>query len=382
MSPRRKTERKVRVEFRKNQQSRRRANDLTREFGESFNEDRLTATERVSGKGDLTRKRTVISSADADDADGGILPSVDISQCVAGRVLRAVGLRCEVDGQDGVRYDCATSRVLKSVLGDARGSVVTGDRVWLRPAGTNEGMIERIEPRHGILSRTSRKKQHIVVANVDQVIIVASAAEPDLKPHLIDRMLISAEHGGIEPIVVINKIDLVDASTLQPTIGVFAQAGYRVLLVSAKTGQGVERLRRWCRGKETAVSGQSGVGKSSLLNLIEPGLNLRVGEVSSENDKGKHTTTSAQLLPLASGGWLVDTPGIRQFELWDLIPEEIAGYFPEMRPFINLCRFPNCTHTHEEECGVKDAVADNLLDARRYESYLHLVESDATSHHA
>ncbi len=374
MNARRKAGRKVRVEFRKNRQSRTRANDLTRSYDDTADNDNAPASERVSGKGDLTRKRTIIT---ADDADApSAMPAVEPSW-IPGRVLRAVGLRCEVDAADGRRYDCRTRRLLKSLTNDGRASVVTGDQVWLRPASESEAMIERIEPRRGVLSRTSRNRQHVMVANVDQVFLVASAAEPALKPHLIDRMLISAEHGEIEPIVLINKVDLVAPEALVPLLAGYAQVGYRTLLVSAKTGQGIERLRRWCQGRETAVSGQSGVGKSSLLNAIEPGLELRVSDVRRENEKGRHTTTSAQLLPLASGGWLVDTPGIRQFELWDVIPEEVAGYFPEMRPFINLCRFPNCTHTHEADCGVKDAVADMLLDARRYESYLNLVEDQA-----
>ena len=124
------------------------------------------------------------------------------------------------------------------------------------------------------------------------------------------------------------------------------------------------------------VAGQSGVGKSSLLNELEPGLNLAVQEVSTDTEKGKHTTTTAQLLPMSFGGWVVDTPGIRQFALWDVIPEEVEGFYRDLRPFINRCRYPDCTHTHEADCGVKDAVADGCLDARRYESYCHLCDDD------
>src|SRR5438874_2479093 len=157
-----------------------------------------------------------------------------------------------------------------------------------------------------------------------------------------------------------------------PVVGVYGQMGYRVLLASAATGQGIDRLQRLLAGKESVVAGQSGVGKSSLLNAIEPELALRVGEVSRENEKGKHTTTVARLIPLKIGGFVVDTPGIRQFQLWDIVPEEVAGYYRDLRPYVSLCRFPNCTHTHEADCAVKDAVADGRLDARRYESYCHL----------
>jgi ribosome biogenesis GTPase / thiamine phosphate phosphatase len=209
------------------------------------------------------------------------------------------------------------------------------------------------------------------------MIIVASAAEPRIKPGLIDRFLISAEKGKLRPIICINKIDLVNAADLQPLVGVFSRMGYTVHLISARHNFGVDRLRGELRERSTVVVGQSGVGKSSLLNAVDPGLGLRVAEVSEETQKGKHTTTSARLLPLAGNvGYMVDTPGIRQFQLWDVIPAEVGGYFRDLRPFINRCRFPNCTHRHEADCAVKDAVADGWLDARRYESYCLLFEDE------
>jgi ribosome biogenesis GTPase len=259
---------------------------------------------------------------------------------------------------------------------ELRHVVVAGDIVWLRPEANAEGLIERIEPRQHILSRMSRGRQQILVANVDQLLIVGSAAEPTLKPNLIDRFLVEAERMRIEPVICINKIDLVDPADVVPLVGVYGQMGYRVYLVSAESGWGIDRLRQLVAGKESVVAGQSGVGKSSLLNAIEPELALRVGEVSRENEKGKHTTTVARLIPLALGGYVVDTPGIRQFQLWDIVPEEVAGLYRDIRPYVSLCRFPNCTHTHEANCAVKDAVADGRLDARRYESYCHLRSGD------
>ncbi|CAN0374426.1 unnamed protein product, partial [Ectocarpus sp. 4 AP-2014] len=181
---------------------------------------------------------------------------------------------------------CATRQLLKQLATELRHVVAAGDRVWVRPEGEppadgqpQEGIIERVEPRHGVLSRTSRGRQHLIVTNVDQIVIVATAAEPRLKPNLVDRYLVTAERTGLKPIVCINKVDLVEPADLVPIVGVWSQLGYEVLPVSANTGFGLERLRALLNGKETAFAGQSGVGKSSLLNAIEPGLALRVQTV-------------------------------------------------------------------------------------------------------
>jgi ribosome biogenesis GTPase len=250
--------------------------------------------------------------------------------------------------------------------------VAAGDFVLVRLTAANEGVIERVEPRTRTLARAVRGRQQIIVANVDQLLIVGSAAEPYLKPNLIDRFLVSAHQAGLRPLICINKIDLVDPASLAPLVGVYSQMGYRVMLLSATTGYGIDRLRRAMAGSATVVAGQSGVGKSSLVNAVDPSLNLRTRSVSEESQKGRHTTTTARLLPLACGGYVVDTPGIRQLQLWDVIPAEVAAYYRDLRPYVNHCRFPNCTHTHEDDCAVKGAVADGRLDLRRYESYCHL----------
>jgi ribosome biogenesis GTPase len=369
--------RKIRAEFRKEHQGRRRQKDLTRGLArEDLSEDDLVKSERLSGKGELTRKRTVIGQA-ADEQAAGFAVLRDVDQAaLRGRVLAVHGLTSVVWTDEGRTFQCATRRVLKNLSTDQRHVVAAGDVVFFRPESETSGLIERIEPRTSVLSRTSKGRQHVLVTNVDQLVIVASAAEPYLKPNLIDRFLVEAERVRIEPIICINKIDLVEPADLMPLAGVYGQMGYQVLLVSATTGRGVDQLRRLIAGKESVVVGQSGVGKSSLLNAVEPNLGLRVGEVSQENQKGKHTTTVARLIPLAMGGYVVDTPGIRQFQLWDVIPEEVAGYYRDLRPYVSLCRFPDCTHTHEAQCAVKDAVADGRLDVRRYESYCHLRAGD------
>lgn len=394
--------RKVRTDFRKNREVRTRQNDLTARYqGEDIDD---ASAERVRAKGRLSRKRTVAGAEIIEDDSGRvILPEIDPEKCLKGRVLRVQGLVSVVEADSGQHYHCATRKLLKSLSTDQRHVIAAGDLVWFRPetqlvqadrdsgATLQEGLIERVEPRRGVLSRTSRGRQHVMVANVDQLIIVASAAEPRLKPNLIDRLLITAERARVKPLVCVNKIDLIQPAALMPLIGIYGRLGYQVLLLSAKTGVGMDRMRSELTGKQSVLTGQSGVGKSSLLNAIQPELGLRVSAVSQETQKGRHTTTTAELIrldcefesalgtgqPRVNGpSYVVDTPGIRQFELWDVIAEEVPGYFRDLRPFVSQCRFPDCTHTHEAECAVKDAVADGWIDMRRYESYVQIRSGD------
>lgn len=373
---------RIRAEFRKNRAERTRRTDWTREFdteGRELDEQMAPASERMSGKGELARRRTVIGrlAEDAEDAAVRVELDVDESQCRRGRVLCVHGLTCEVQDEQGELYQCVVRRLLRTLSTEHWNVVAAGDVVLFRPAeasGVREGIIERVEPRCGVLSRKARGRRQVIVTNVDQMLVVTSADEPPLKPNLIDRMIISAEKGRIRPIICINKIDLIEPSALEPLVGVYSQMGYPLLLLSAKTGFGIARLRRALTNHQSVVAGQSGVGKSSLLNAVDGSFQLRVAPVSRESLKGRHTTAAARLLPL-SGGYVVDTPGIRQFELWDVIPQEVAGLFRDLRPYINRCRFPNCTHTHEIGCAVTQAVALGRLDVRRYDSYCHLIGS-------
>jgi ribosome biogenesis GTPase len=373
---------KIRAEFRKNRGVRARTTDWTRQYRQhGFADEAPLQGERVSGKGDLVRHRTICGEEAVASEEPGfdVHLDVDESVCRHGRVLTVFGLISMVEDESGCVYHCSTRRLLKTLSTDQRHVVAAGDRVVFRPVGDNdakEGCIERVEPRHGCICRAVRGRQQILVANVDQLAIVTSALEPRLKPHLIDRMLVAAEKGGVRPLICINKVDLVDLAGLQPLIGIYAQMGYEVLLVSAMSGFGIDRLHRALAGRANVVVGQSGVGKSSLLNCIDTSFRLQVEAVSADTEKGKHTTTTARLLPLIGGGYVVDTPGVRQFQLWDVTVEEMAGYFRDVRPYVNLCRFPDCTHTHEDGCAVKDAVADGRLDERRYESYCHLFAGD------
>ncbi len=407
---------KVRVDLRKNRSKPPRPRQWTRDFQDhGFTEEATRGEERVRAKGELSRRRTIVqeetSAAGVTGQEPAEMPAVDVSTCLLGRVLRVHGLYSIVQTGDGQEYRCVVRRLLRTLATQERNIVATGDRVWIRPTEGSwvrgqesektsdtssslappplspdpssliplpEGWIERIEPRHGLLTRASRGRQHVLVANVDQVVFVMSLVEPELKPHLIDRYLASAEQGGIQPILCLNKADLVDHSRYQSLLGLYNQLGLFVLLTSAADGTGIERLRERLRGRETVFSGQSGVGKSSLLNAVQPGLGLRVREVSEATQKGKHTTTAAELIHLDFGGWVVDTPGIRQFQLWDLMPEEIEGFFPEFRPFVPLCGYPDCTHTHEDRCAIKRAVARRQISQSRYTSYLGMFAGEGT----
>ncbi|QDV33493.1 ribosome small subunit-dependent GTPase A [Tautonia plasticadhaerens] len=369
---------KVRVAFRKNRQNRTRANDLTQRFeaGDLRGADPVAA-ERVRAKGALSRHRTVMQEVEekgeeAPENDPMASLAVDLSECLPGRVLRVHGLESVVEAEDARRYRCGVRRVLKNLAIEGRNVVAVGDRVWFRPVGEDQGLIEKVEPRSGTVTRGYRHREHVIVSNVDQLLIVSAFAEPELKLPLIDRYLISAEKGGVRPVIVLNKADLVPLADYQWVFGLYAQLGYEVIPCSASDGLGVDRLREVLASGTTALSGQSGVGKTSLLNAVQPGLNLRVGEVSSWTRKGTHTTTYAELLRLQQGGYVVDTPGLRQFQLWDVEPWELEQYFIEFRPYIPHCRFPDCSHIHEADCSVKVALSREQIHEGRYESYLKL----------
>lgn len=374
---------KLRVALNKNRQKRTRANDLTRSYdGEGRGSAEGALSERVRPKGELSRHRTIMTEVgdevleEANDgaaADASAVRAISAA-CLQGRIVRIHGLLSIVQTADGLTYPCHVRRLLKSLAIEGRNVVTVGDQVWFRPApsGGEEGLIEKVLTRKGVITREYRRRQHVIAANVDTVLIVAALASPELKLNLIDRYLVASEIGGVRPVIVLNKADLVDIALFQWVIGLYSQLGYETLITSTVDHRGVERLSKLLEHGVTAVSGQSGVGKSSLLNVIQPGLNLKVREVSDWTFKGKHTTSTAELIRLDPGGYVVDTPGLRQFELWGVNPGELEGYFVEFRPYIPQCRFPDCSHTHESQCAVKDAVHWGQIHQGRYESYLKL----------
>jgi len=251
-----------------------------------------------------------------------------------------------------------------------------GDRVRISLLEDGSGMIEEVGERKRAIVRLDPRPQgeyqQILLANADQAVFVFACARPEPKLRMLDRFLVIAEKQDIPPVIVANKVDVVGMEKAEQIFGLYPQVGYPVIYTSAKTGQGVEELHAALTGKISALAGPSGVGKSSLLNAMQPGLGLEVDEISEAMQKGKHTTVVRQLFPLAGGGFVADTPGWKSLALWDTEPEEIDGYFPDLRERVMYCQFSDCTHTHEPGCAVLEAVEKGDVHPERYESYLRL----------
>lgn len=248
-----------------------------------------------------------------------------------------------------------------------KGAVVTGDYVEYQMLEDGTGVIESCLPRRTLLKRPA-------VANIDQVLITFAARQPDLNQLLLNRFLVLAEWSGIPEIVIcINKCDLLKekADFLQD----YVQAGYKLLMVSAQEGQGIQELKNLLAGRVTVFAGPSGVGKSSLLNAVDSNLELATGKISDKIKRGKHTTRAACLLPLPEGGTVVDTPGFSAAELENIDKAQLAHYFPEFRPYIEKCYYNTCTHSHEPDCAVKEAVAAGAICQARYEAYLNILQT-------
>lgn len=295
---------------------------------------------------------------------------------------------------DNIIYICQLRGSLKKERTQFKNLVTVGDHVLIEPTGDGEGAIAYVEPRRTVLSRAenlSRRKEQLIASNIDQVIITASVVSPPLKSSLIDRYIIAAQKGGMEPIILINKIDLLESPDVDPSLSeseqnlyqevlkAYQKANIRIIGVSSQTGEGLDTLRNTMQNKTSVFSGQSGVGKSSLINEITGG-SLRIGDMVKKTNKGSHTTTVANLVQLESGGWCIDTPGIKSFGVWDLDKDELEQYFPEIFTCGHQCRFPDCSHVHEEGCAVHDAVEKGEISILRYESYVMLMHSMSENH--
>jgi ribosome biogenesis GTPase / thiamine phosphate phosphatase len=296
---------------------------------------------------------------------------------ITGTVLRAQGGVYDVETADGVIEARLRGRLKRDDRSGER--VVAGDRVGVLEA---EGgwMVEVVEERRSVLLRKAPGKAprpKPIVANVDQVLIVFAAARPDPHLRMLDRFLVLCESSGLGAVVVINKVELVGEDHAADRFGVYSRIGYPVLYTSTKTPSGIEPLRQRLCGATSVLTGPSGVGKSSLLNSIQPGLGLRVAAISEAVLKGRHTTVTAELIPLDCGGYVGDTPGLRELGLWGVDDDELDYCFPEMRPFLGDCRYASsCTHSHEPGCAIKAAAASGEIDPRRYDSYRRLLQGE------
>lgn len=293
-----------------------------------------------------------------------------------GRVLAISpdGISVQVDEKVHL---CTLAGALKKEVTRAKNLVTVGDFVLFERSGS----IVHIEERHSVLSRQEhlrRRQKQLIAANIDQVLITVSVVSPPLKPSLVDRYIIATHKGNMEPVIVVNKTDLLEHGTEQSVlfdhfVEIYTALNIPVITLSASTGEGMEELKTQMQNKASVFSGQSGVGKSSLINQMT-GLKLPVGEVIQKTRKGAHTTTTTHLIPLAFGGWCIDTPGIRSFGVWDLQKEDLTAYFPEIEAMSHGCKYPNCTHSHEPGCALEEALDKGEISAMRVDSYLKLLE--------
>lgn len=319
----------------------------------------------------------------------------EIEGLLQGRVLAIHPEGIIVDVQNEL-YTCNLKGSFKKEKSRMKNLIAVGDIVHFEPKEKCTGTIFWIEERISVLSRADnllRRKEQLIAVNIDQVIITCSVVQPLLKPSLVDRYIIAAKKGNMLPIVVINKVDLLDypVEGVDPVIVEkekelftqfyhdYAKLGIPLIAISAITKVGIEELKQMMQGKTSVFSGQSGVGKSSLINEIT-GSDLRIGTIVGKTQKGSHTTTTTHLLSIEGGGFCIDTPGIKSFGVWDLKEEEVLQYYPDFFPFAKRCKFPNCCHRNEPECGVKEAVQEGGISSLRFASYCALMETLEEEH--
>ena len=293
-----------------------------------------------------------------------------------GLVVKNTGSWYTVLTDDGQLFDCKVKGNFRIKGIRSTNPVAVGDRVTVNA----DGWIVDIDDRRNYIIRKSinlSKQSHIIAANVDQALLIVTVNYPQTSTTFIDRFLASAEAYRVPVILVFNKTDLLDADEAryqQMLVTLYETIGYQCLQVSAETGEGVDALKALLPGKITLLSGNSGVGKSTLINRLVPGVDLRTAEISDAHNAGQHTTTFSEMIPLEGGGWVMDTPGIKGFGTFDMEPEELTSYFKEIFHFSKDCRFSNCTHTHEPGCAVLKALEDHYISQSRYQSYLSMLE--------
>ena len=292
-------------------------------------------------------------------------------------VVRATGSWYDVL-HDGAMLRCRIRGKLRLKGVRSTNPVVVGDEAVCEADGGDCVIVDIVPRRNYVIRRASNlsKESHIIAANVDQALLMVTLRSPETPKEFADRFLVTCEAYKVPAAILLSKVDLQDAEAVTEFRAVYEGAGYRVLEVSAKEGRGVEEVRELLAGRTTLVSGNSGVGKSTLIQTIDPSLDIRTGEISDSHHKGRHTTTFSTMYPLAEGGEVIDTPGIKGFGLLDIDDAELWHYFPEMMRVAPGCRFYNCTHTHEPGCAVVEAVKAGEIAWSRYESYLKILDDD------
>jgi ribosome biogenesis GTPase len=303
-----------------------------------------------------------------------------MSETLRGRVIKAQSGFFTVQ-LDGEILQCRIRGRLKQ--GKKMGDIVAvGDWVQVSRIEEGEGMIEEVETRRNMIYRMDPRPQgeyqQIIIANLDEAVFVFSCAEPEPRLRMLDRFLVIAESEMIPAVIVANKIDLTGMEKAKAYFERYEEIGYPVFYTSVEEKKGIDALHEQLMGKVSLLAGPSGAGKTSILNAIQPGLGLAVAGVSEATQKGKHTTVVRKMVPLEDGGYVADTPGLKALDLWDIEPEEVDGFFPELRALVPHCRFSNCTHLHEPGCAVKEALEKEGIHPERYHSYLRMrkVEED------
>lgn len=307
-------------------------------------------------------------------------PLIDKEGLLYGRVLSIISQDITVECE-GQLYTCTLRGTLKQERTRIKNLITVGDKVYFEKGNGFTGSIHEVEERKSFLSRADhqlKRSEQLIAANIDLVLITSSAALPDLKPALIDRYIIAAQIGQMEPVIVINKIDLLkdkrhakEKVIFEHMVETYRHLGFKVLPVSCVTDEGFDALKAVMKDKTSCFSGQSGTGKSSLINKVT-GLDLAVGPITKKTLKGGHTTTTAKLITLSFGGWCIDTPGIRSFGVWSLRKDEVRHHFQEFEALSPHCKYPNCTHITEPGCAVLEALEEGKISPFRYDSYVKL----------